>query len=93
MLKINFSRRAEKFLRIIPAKHAKQISGKIMDLRQIPTPPDSLPLKGKESDYRRADIGEYRIVYRVNVDMLEIILIGKRNDDEVYKKLSRLLSA
>lgn len=91
MLKINFSRRAEKFLRHLPAKHAKQIGVKIMNLREVPKPSDSLLLRGVASDYRRADIGEYRIVYRVNDDVLEIILIGKRNDDEVYKKLLRLL--
>ena len=46
----------------------------------------------KEPDpkgYRRADIGEYRIIYRVAGDTLEVLLIGKRNDDEVYHRFSR----
>ncbi len=39
------------------------------------------------------DEGEYRIVYRfdVDADLVEVILVGKRNDDEVYKQLKRLL--
>ena len=34
----------------------------------------------------------YRIVYNFNADedLVEVILVGKRNDDEVYKKLERL---
>jgi mRNA interferase RelE/StbE len=41
----------------------------------------------------RVDSGEYRIVYRfdTNLDLVEVILVGKRNDDEVYKQLKRLL--
>jgi mRNA interferase RelE/StbE len=27
----------------------------------------------------------------VNADLVEVILVGKRNDDEVYKQLKRLL--
>lgn len=40
------------------------------------------------------DCGEYRIVYRFKPeeDLVEIILVGKRNDDEVYKQLARLLT-
>ncbi|CCQ69679.1 hypothetical protein CWATWH0402_3452 [Crocosphaera watsonii WH 0402] len=39
------------------------------------------------------DSSEYRIVYRFypEQDLVEVILVGKRNDDEVYKKLERLL--
>jgi mRNA-degrading endonuclease RelE of RelBE toxin-antitoxin system len=41
----------------------------------------------------RVDSGEYRIVYCFdpNADLVEVILVGKRNDDEVYKQLKRLL--
>ena len=90
MLEINFSRQADKFLRKAPPKHARQLGGKVMALRENPQPHDSLPLKGAAAHSRRADIGEYRIVYRVNGNVLEIVLIGKRNDDEVYKMVRRL---
>ena len=91
MLKINFSRQAEKFLRKAHPKHARQIGGKIMALRENPQPHDSIVLKGGASLYRRTDIGEYRVVYRVNADVLEIVLVGKRNDDDVYKMIRRIL--
>ena len=35
-------------------------------------------------------IGEYRIIYRIQEDILKIALIGKRNDAEVYRQLERL---
>ena len=35
--------------------------------------------------YRRVDVGEYRIVYDLPEDMVRVLLIGKRNDDAVYK--------
>ncbi len=52
-----------------------------------PEPHDSKELKGYP--YRRADIGEYRIVFRVEGDVLKIAVVGKRNDSDVYKKLTR----
>ncbi len=44
-------------------------------------------------DITLVDSGEYRIVYRfdADADLVEVILVRKRNDDEVYKKLKRLL--
>ena len=91
MLKLNLSKRSGKFLDKLPPKQFRQIDTKIKALLIDPAPPDSSLLKGQASVYRRADIGEYRIVYRVNGDTLEVILIGKRNDDEVYKALKRML--
>jgi mRNA interferase RelE/StbE len=38
----------------------------------------------------RTDSGEYRIIYRVEEDELHVALIGKRNDDEVYRLLRRM---
>jgi len=52
-----------------------------------PEPPDSILIKG--SPYRRADIGEYRIVYQVRNNCLFVFVIGKRNDDEVYRLLKK----
>jgi mRNA-degrading endonuclease RelE of RelBE toxin-antitoxin system len=38
---------------------------------------------------RRNDVGEYRIVYDVQGDTLRVLVVGKRNDDAVYKALKR----
>jgi mRNA interferase RelE/StbE len=85
MLKIEISKRAEKFIRTLSAKQKRQITGKILDLRINPEPHDSMRLKGYEQ-YRRADLGEYRIVYFVRDSVVLVIVpVGKRNDDEIYK--------
>ena len=49
-------------------------------------------LSGYQGFYR-VDSGEYRIVYRFfsEKDLVEVILVGKRNDDDAYKRLKRLL--
>ena len=89
MLKIDLSKRSQKFLSRLPPKQARQLTTKILELRSNPEPPDSSKLKGYDY-YRRADFGEYRIIYFVKGDVLMIFLVGKRNDDEIYKQLKRL---
>lgn len=85
----NLSKDARRFIEKLQHKHAKQVLIKILDLCQDPKPPDSAPLKGCDEGYRRADMGEYRIIYRVVGDTLEVLLVGKRNDDEIYRQFAR----
>jgi mRNA interferase RelE/StbE len=87
MLKPDISRRAAKFLEGLDAKQARQIARKITALLSDPRPADARPLKGYA--YLRADLGEYRIIYRIEDDRLVVALIGKRNDDEIYRQLRR----
>jgi mRNA interferase RelE/StbE len=80
------------FLKGLQPKIAAQIAKKVLALNVEPLPNDSRQLIGYPG-YYRVDSGEYRIVYNFNPDedLVEVILVGKRNDDEVYKKLERLL--
>ena len=80
------------FLKGLQPKIAAQIAKKTLSLNVDPLPADSKQLRGYPGFYR-VDSGEYRIVYRFTPkeDLVEVILVGKRNDDEVYKKLKRLL--
>ncbi|MEG4497964.1 type II toxin-antitoxin system RelE/ParE family toxin [Microcoleus sp. F10-C6] len=79
------------FLKGLQPKIAAQIAKKVLALNVDPLPNDSKQLIGYPG-YYRVDSGEYRIIYSFNSeeDLVEIILVGKRNDDEVYKKLERL---
>jgi mRNA interferase RelE/StbE len=88
MLRINLSKRAAKFPQRLPAKQQRQIAAKILALADDPAPPDSAALRGHP--YRRADVGEYRIIYEVVGGELRILLIGRRNDAAIYKELRRL---
>lgn len=89
MLKINLSKQAAKFLEKAHPKHAKQIAHKLIELQENPFPHDSIILKGQDAKLYRISVGEYRVIYFVEEDVLFIAIIGKRNDGEVYKLLNR----
>ena len=67
-----------------PAKQFRQVVLSVLKLRQNPEPHDTKGLKGYP-EYKRVDVGEYRVIYRTEGDTLIIALIGKRND-EIYKQ-------
>ena len=87
MLKLNLTHDALSFLDNVPGKQYKQVVGAMFDLLKNPEPHDSSALRGYP--YRRVDVGEYRIVYRVQEEEVQIVVIGKRNDNDVYRKLAR----
>ena len=89
MLKINISRQAGKFLSKVQPKHGRQIARKLLELQDNPTPNDSIQLKGSYSRYKRVDVGEYRVVYYIDKEVIYVSIVGKRNDGEVYKILNR----
>lgn len=91
MPQINISKRASKFLLSVPAKHSRQLAFKITELSKNPYPNDSKKLQGKFNKYHRITAGEYRIIYKCDKETIFIVLIGKRNDDDVYKMLVRLI--
>ena len=83
---MQLTRDAQKFLDTLPPKQFRQVVQKVFALLSNPRPNDSKELKGYP--FLRSDMGEYRIVYDLpNEDTLRVILIGKRNDDDVYRKL------
>ena len=88
MLELNLDKRADKFTRKLPHKQEGQIGRKLAELLSFPFPNDSKHLKGM--DWYRVDVGEHRIIYNVRGNVLDVPLIGKRNDDEVYKRLKRM---
>jgi mRNA interferase RelE/StbE len=88
MLKIDITKSVGKFIKNLPPKQFKQVVGTILGLRENPKPHDSKQLIGYP-EYQRVDIGEYRIIYRANEETVYIAKIGKRNDDEVYKRFKQ----
>lgn len=85
-MEIKLSRASDKFLQKLGSnKFAKQIALKVKQLSVNGHLNDCKALKGNLSTYYRADVGEFRIIYKIEGNHLLIPLIGKRNDDEVYK--------
>lgn len=89
MLRIDILDEAKKFLKALPEKHEHQIIQKIIRLAENPTLPQSKLLEGF-APLRRLRSGDYRIIYFVDSNVLKVLLIGKRGDDKVYRRLKRL---
>jgi mRNA interferase RelE/StbE len=87
---IDLSRQAERFLRELPDKQARQIAEKLQALAADPSAPPSEQLRGY-APMRRLRAGEFRIIFAVEGEVVQVRLIGKRNDDEIYKALDRSL--
>jgi mRNA interferase RelE/StbE len=85
--KLSLTRDAGKFLDCLDAKQFRQVVRRVLALAEDAAPPDSTQMAG--SRYHRVDQGEYRIVYRFDEETVYIVLIGKRNDNEVYDRLRR----
>ena len=89
MRQINLSRDAAKFLGKLENKFVKQLALRIKSLAVQDHAHDSKALKGKLANYHRIDVGEFRIIYKYAEQQLYIVLVGKRNDNEVYKLMNR----
>lgn len=81
---LDMSNKARKSLEDLENKHFKQVALKMLSLLRDPYPNDSEHLSGYQ--YRRVDIGEYRIIYDVQNNIVQVLAIGRRNDGFVYKR-------
>jgi mRNA interferase RelE/StbE len=88
MHRLDMTKVAYEFLKDLQAKQYRQVGHKLLSLMMDPQPADAAQLRGYDQ-YWRVDVGEYRIIYRFDETTIFIILIGKRNDDEVYRDLRR----
>lgn len=89
MHNLDFSKQALSFIESLQIKQKKQIANKIQLLLENSRPHDSKKLKDGDG-YFRVDIGEYRIIYSFEKTTIFIFVIGKRNDDEVYRRFKRV---
>ena len=85
VLPLSLSRASVRLLDTLPPKQYRQVTRKIIMLMANPQPTDAERLKGY--DYSRVTVGEYRIVFDVRDSVLRVVAIGKRNADEVYRRL------
>ncbi len=73
-------RELKKLSRVLRAR----IEEKIDTLSEDPRPPGVVKLKGKIGLYRiRA--GEYRIIYQIKDDVLQVLVVHVRHRREVYR--------
>ena len=89
MYKLDITKAVDRFLKKLQPKQFRQVVQTILKLRVDPTPQDSKQLIGSP-DYRRVDIGEFRIIYRVEGDIVKVAVAGKRNDNDAYRRFEKL---
>lgn len=89
MLTISFSKDALKFVKGLEAKPARQVYEKTISLIADPRPAASTELKGFRG-YLRLRVGDFRVIYKILQDSVQVVLIDNRSDDEVYRHLERL---
>ena len=85
---IKLSKETDKFLKTLPPKQFRQVVLESFKLAKDVEQADVKKLQG-HSEFYRKDLGEYRIIFRYDDEILYLTLIGKRNDGEVYRKLER----
>lgn len=93
MLKIIPTRDFCNMLNEMQEKQFKQIWKCILNLIENPRPHDSKKIgEYEECPIYRVDSGEFRIIYQYNEKCLYPLVLGKRNDGQVYKEMKRKLS-
>ena len=81
--KIEFKKSAVKELNTLPYKDIPKIINRIKSLSFNPRPQDCIKLSNRE-DYR-IRVGNYRIIYSINDNILIITLIKIGHRKEIYR--------
>lgn len=84
--KIDFKPSAKESLGKIPQPYRRRIGRKIDRLAQNPRPRDAKKLSDKDRLYR-IRVGDYRVVYQINDEMLLVVVVRIGTRGDVYKHL------
>lgn len=80
---INYSKKVGKEISDLPKSAYKKIIAAILNLRKDPFPINCKKLKGQK-DYYRVRVGDYRIIYIIENQILTITIIKIGHRSEVY---------
>ncbi len=89
-MNLKMTKQAQKACQSLDAKQYRQVVSAILGLLKNPEPHDSQPMKGATRGERRVDAGEYRVIYAIEGETVDVLVVGKRNGDEVYKIWERM---
>ncbi|MBN3897748.1 MAG: type II toxin-antitoxin system RelE/ParE family toxin [Nostoc sp. NOS(2021)] len=81
---VKFSRGAKKQFRKLPIDVQQRIQTNINDLAIEPRPNGVKKLQGDDNSYR-VRVGDYRVVYEVDDDVLIVTVIKVGHRSEIYK--------
>ncbi len=80
-------RRAQKSLARLRPTDREKVTAAIVALSEDPRPHGVRTLKGKRGDYLRLRVGDYRVIYRVQEEILTVLVIRVGHRREVYRNL------
>ena len=84
--KVTFKASVNKDLTDLPKNVVARVWQRFELLKQQPFPRQALKLEGSESLYRLR-VGDYRIIYGVDVQAREVVIHHVRHRREVYRSL------
>ena len=85
--RIEFKRSAAKALQKIPRRDQKRIRDKIDSLSEGLPDPNITKMKGN-NPFHRIRVGDYRIVYEIQDDILIIVILKIGHRKDIYRRLS-----
>ncbi|MGV0028692.1 type II toxin-antitoxin system RelE family toxin [Phormidesmis priestleyi] len=81
---VEFTRPADKQLKALPVNVQERLQPKIASLAQEPRPIGSAKLQGNDDLYR-IRVGTYRIIYKIQDDLLLVLVVTVRHRRDVYR--------
>jgi mRNA interferase RelE/StbE len=85
--KVEFIGSAAKALKSIPKSDQKRIAAKIDSMAESLPDPNTTKLKGNNS-FHKVRVGNYRIVYEIQDDILLIVIVKIGDRKEIYTNLT-----
>lgn len=85
--KIEVKKSAAKALKKIPKADRKRIVNKIDSLAENPPFPETSKMKG-DNPFHKIRVGDYRIVYEIQEDVLLILIVKIGHRKDIYRNLS-----
>lgn len=85
--RIEVKKSAAKALKKIPKADRKRIVDKIDNLAISPPNPDTTKMKGS-NPFHKVRVGDYRIIYEIQDDVLLILIVKIGHRKDIYRKLS-----
>jgi mRNA interferase RelE/StbE len=75
--------KVRKVLLKLPSLIAAKFDKKLLELEKNPRPPGSKKLKGRQG--YRIRIGDYRVIYEIEDNVLKVVVIDLGHRKDVYK--------
>ncbi len=83
---VEFKQSASKTLRKLPRSVQKRIVEKLTKMEDALPPMNETKLKGN-NPFHRVRVGDYRIIYEIENDILVILVIKIGHRKDIYKRL------